>query len=86
MKKYNEAKNISSIFFSKIVKLHGFPLSIVSDRDTQFVGHFLRTLWKNLGTNLSFISTYHHQIDRQTEMVNRSLGNILRSMVYEHPK
>ena len=62
------------------------PLSIVSDRDTKKFGNFWRTIWKKLGTNLSFSSAYHPQTDGQTKVVNRSLGNILRSLVYEHPK
>ena len=68
------------------MKLHGLPLSIVSERDTKFVGHFLRTLWKKLGTNLIFISAYHPYPDGQTKVINRILGNILRSIVYEIPK
>jgi hypothetical protein len=64
-------------------RLHGFPMSIVSDRDTKFVGQFWRTLWKRLGTNLSFSSSYHHQIDGHTEVVNKSMVNLLRSLVTE---
>ena len=79
-------RNIANLFFLEIVKLHGLPLSIVSDMDTKFVGHFWRSLCKKLGTNLSFSSAYHPQIDGHTEVVNRILGNILRSLVYEHPK
>jgi hypothetical protein len=48
------------------------------------VGHFWRTLWNNLGTNLSFSSAYHPQTDGQTEVVNRSLGDLLRRLVTEH--
>ena len=58
-KKTNDATNIAILFFSKIVKLHGFPLIIVSDRDTKFVGHFWRNIWNNLGTNNSFSYAYH---------------------------
>jgi hypothetical protein len=60
------------------------PKSIVYDRDTKFVGHLWRTLWKKLGTSLSFSSAYHPYMDGQTEVVNRSLGDLLRSLVTEH--
>jgi hypothetical protein len=37
-----------------------------------------------MGTNLMFSSTYHPQTDGKTEVVNRILGDILRSLVTEH--
>jgi len=85
-RKTSDATHIDNLFFSEIVRLHGLPVSIVSNQDTKFVGHFWRTLWKKLGGSLSFSSAYYPQTYGKTEVVNRSLGNILRSLVYQNSK
>ena len=82
--KTNDATHIVNLFFKEVARLHGLPKSIVSNRDTKFIGNFWRTLWKKLGTSLSVILAYHPQMDGQTEVVNRSLGDLLRSLVTEH--
>jgi hypothetical protein len=56
--KTNDAIHVANLFFKEVVRLHGLPKSIVSDRDTELIGHFWRTLWKKLGADLSFSSTY----------------------------
>jgi hypothetical protein len=60
-KKTNDATHIANLFFKDIIGLHGLPKSIVLDRDTKFIGHFWRTLWKKMETNLMFSSAYHPQ-------------------------
>jgi hypothetical protein len=61
--KTSDATHIENLFFKEVIRLHGLRRSIVSDQDTKFIGNFWRTLWKKLGTNLAFNSTYHPQTD-----------------------
>ena len=81
-KKTMDAVCVANFFF-KVVRLHGLPRSIVLDRDTKFIGYFWRTLWKKLKTYLKFSSTFHPQTGGQIEVVNMSLGNLLRCLVGE---
>ena len=69
-----------------MVRLHGLPRSMVSDRDTKIFGYFWWTLWKKLKIDLKFSSSHHPQTDGQIEVVNRSLGNLLRCFVGDKPK
>ncbi|XP_022867834.1 uncharacterized protein LOC111387505 [Olea europaea var. sylvestris] len=80
-KRTTDAVKVSQLFFREIYRLHGLPTSIVSDRDTRFIGHFWRSLWKLVNTSLNFSSAYHPQTDGQTEVVNHSLGDLLRCLI-----
>ncbi|CAA7053553.1 unnamed protein product [Microthlaspi erraticum] len=80
-KKTTDAVQVATLFFREIYRLHGLPLSIVSNRDSRFLSHFWRSLWKLLRTSLDMSSAYYPQSDGQTEVVNRSLGNMLRCLV-----
>ena len=79
-----DAVHVAKLFFKEIVQLHGLPKTIVSDQDAKFMSYFWRSLWKMLNTKLKFSSAFHPQTEGQTEVVNRSLGDLLRCLVGEH--
>ena len=80
------AQQLATIFFKEIVRHHGVPLALISDRDTRFTSHFWQALWSMLGTKLKMSSSYHPQTDGQTERANRTLEQVLRAYVSEHLK
>ncbi|GAU10196.1 hypothetical protein TSUD_418680, partial [Trifolium subterraneum] len=62
-----KASRYAEIFLEEIVKLHGVPVSIVSDRDPTFTSHFWRAFQKAMGTRLRMSTSNHPQTDGQSE-------------------
>ena len=62
-------EKLADLYVSEIVRLHGVPLSIVSDRDPRFTSRFWKKLQEDLGTKLSFSTAFHSQTDGQSERV-----------------
>jgi hypothetical protein len=63
-------QQVAQLLFDNIIKLHGFPHSIVLDRDKIFTS----TLWYELfglyGMSLLLNLAYQPQTDGQTECIN----------------
>jgi len=71
------AKMVAEKFVEGVVKLHGMPKSIISDRDPIFISHFWREFFKMSGTTLHMSSAYHPQTDGQSEVVNKCVEQYL---------
>jgi transposase InsO family protein len=78
--------SVAQAFIDNIVKLHGPPLCIVSDRDRIFTSSMWQSIFKSLKVQLRFSSSYHPQSDGQTERVNQCLENYLRCMTFQEPR
>ncbi|GJP31060.1 hypothetical protein CLOM_g8308 [Closterium sp. NIES-68] len=70
----------ATLFVDNVVELHGFPDSIISDRDPLFTSKFWKQLFALFWTRLAMSSAYHPKTDGQTERVNQTFEQILRNI------
>ena len=75
---------LAELYIKEIVRLHGIPVSIISDRDMRFTLRFWGKLQEALGTRLNFRTIFHPQTDGQSERVIQVLEDILRSFVIDY--
>ncbi|WVZ63882.1 hypothetical protein U9M48_013476 [Paspalum notatum var. saurae] len=80
------AESVAQAFFAEIVRLHGVPQSMVSDRDPVFTLTFWRELMRLVGTKLHMTIAYHPQSDGQSEAANRVIIMYLRCLTGDRPR
>jgi hypothetical protein len=80
------AESVANAFFTDVVRLHGVPQSIVSDRDPVFTSAFWQELMRLTGTKLYMSSAFHPQTDGQTEAANRVIVMYLRCFTGDRPR
>ncbi|KAF1327470.1 Retroelement pol polyprotein, partial [Globisporangium splendens] len=74
----------AKVFFEAVVRHHGLPKVIISDRDPKFTSVFWKSLTKLVGIKLSMTTSHRAQADGQTERQNLVLEDALRCMVSYH--
>nr|CAN64786.1 hypothetical protein VITISV_014071 [Vitis vinifera] len=75
------AEETTRLFLKHVVKYWGLPKYIISDRDPRFTGKFWTELFKLMGSELHFSTSFHPQTNGQTERVNALLELYLRHFV-----
>ena len=81
-----KGNKLAQLYIDNVIRLHGVLSRIISDRETQFIAQFWKSLHKTLGTRLDYSSAYHPQTDGQTERVNQILEDMLRACVLTYGK
>ncbi|XP_017621603.1 uncharacterized protein LOC108465727 [Gossypium arboreum] len=62
-------QKLAKLYISEIVRLHGVPISIISDRDPRFTSQFWQKLHEALGSHLDFSTTFHPQTDGERRIL-----------------
>ena len=73
------------LYWQQVVRLHGIPRAIHTDRGAQFVGRWWREIWSLLGTKLKYGTAYHLQSQGQVERMNAIVSQTLRCLMSDVP-
>lgn len=80
-KKTVNGKECADLFRDNVIKLHGIPRKLITDRDTRFRGKFMDALTTALGITQALSTSFHPQTDGQTENMNKLVEDVMRNYV-----
>lgn len=78
------APQAAQLFFNGVVRYHGLPRVIISDRDPRFTSGFWQSLYSLLGTKLAMSTAFHPETDGQSERAVRTVVDMLRCFASDH--
>ncbi|GJW43645.1 putative reverse transcriptase domain-containing protein [Tanacetum coccineum] len=83
MRETDPMEKLARMYLKEVVMRHGIPISIICDHGPRFTSNFLRSLQKDLGTNLDMSTAYHPQTDGQSERTIQTLEDMLFTCVID---
>lgn len=86
LRRLPSARALVDLFVAHVVRLHGFPLEVITDRGPQFTSKFWKGVLAQWGVSVKLSSAYHPQTDGQSERLNQTLEQYLRCYVSDSGK
>jgi hypothetical protein len=83
MKMTDSVDKLAKLYVNEVIRLHGVPVSIISDRDPRFTSRLWHSSQRAMETKLNLSTTFHPQTDGQSERTIQTLEDLLRSCVLE---
>jgi len=75
------AAGVVELLADRLVRYHGLPEKLVSDRDPRFTGELWGEMCKRFHIKRAMSTAFHPQTDGQTERVHRTVEQILRNYI-----
>ena len=76
-------KDYAKLYLQEVVRLHGVPISIISDRGDEFTAQFWKSFQICLGSKVNLNTDFHPQTDGQAEHTIKTLEDMLRACVID---
>ena len=74
-----DSEEFCKLFTKNVLRLHGQPDTLISDRGSTFHSKYAQVWMQTMGVYQAFSSAYHPETDGQTERANQVIENVLRS-------